>query len=281
MPRSFARVLTSLASLGLVACASGNAVRSSIEPGATSASTAGSTSASISASSPEVGRTYLSTSVTGHTLASGTRISIAFDTRGALSAQAGCNTLGGTYTITVGGHLRMGSLSQTEMGCPPDRMAQDAWLALLLTNRPNVTLDADKLVITSPAATVILLDKKTAEPDYALVGTRWLVDTIVRGDSASTPPPGGAGWVLFGADGAVNVSFGCNVGVGTFAATGDVVEISSLKTTARPCPREAAQLETPMLDALTGKVQFSIDADALTLTAQSGAGLGLRAEQHP
>jgi len=36
-----------------------------------------------------------------------------------------------------------------------------------------------------------------------------------------------------------------------------------------------------MLAVLAGAVQFAIDGDALTLTADSGAGLGLQLEQHP
>ena len=35
------------------------------------------------------------------------------------------------------------------------------------------------------------------------------------------------------------------------------------------------------IDALTGTVAYTISADALTLTSRGGAGLGLRAEQHP
>lgn len=40
-------------------------------------------------------------------------------------------------------------------------------------------------------------------------------------------------------------------------------------------------LRQSMLDAFTGEVNSSVDADALIITAASGAGLMLRAEQHP
>jgi heat shock protein HslJ len=236
---------------------------------------------SDAASSPEAGRTFLSTSVSGHTLLDGTRVVIAFDTRGTFSADAGCNSMGSGYAISDG-HLRtVGPMGATTVGCVAALLAQDEWLSALLASKPTVTIAGDTLVITGDTATLTLLDKKTAEPDYPLIGTRWLVETIVQRDSASTPPQGAAGWVLFNADGTINVNFGCNSGSGTFASTSSELTVSVLQTTKLPCPSGAAQLETPMLDALTGTVSYAISADVLTLTSRGVHGLGLRAEQHP
>ncbi|MEI7618204.1 MAG: META domain-containing protein [Actinomycetota bacterium] len=242
--------------------------------------TGGATAATSSSSSPEAGRTYLSTEVTGYELVANTTISISFDTRRTLGAQAGCNSIGGTYSV-VNGTLRVDALSQTEMGCAPELMSQDAWLVSLLTAGPTFTVDADTLVISGSTGTITMLDKKTAQPDSSLVGTRWLVDTIFQGDVASTPPQGAAGSILFGSDGRLAASLGCNTGSAQFTVSGDTVTIDAMATTRMACLGEAARLEEHMLAVLTGAVHFAVDGDALTLTAESGAGLGLRLEQHP
>ena len=261
------RLLTLLVSCVLVGCGS-------------SQITGGTTASTLPSSSPEAGRTYLSTGVTGHQLVANTTISISFDIRGTLSVQAGCNSIGGSYSV-ASGTLRVDALSQTEMGCAPELMSQDEWIVSLLTTDPAFTVDADTLVISGPAGTVTMLDKKTAQPDASLVGTRWLVDTIIQGDVASTPPQGAVGSILFGGDGALAASLGCNTGSAQFTVVGDNITIGAMATTRMACLGEAAELEKHMLAVLTGAVQFAIDGDALTLTAESGAGLGLRLEQHP
>jgi len=262
------RLLTLLVSCALVGCGS-------------SQSTGGTTASTSPGSSPEAGRTYLSAEVTGHELVANTTISISFDTRGTLSVQAGCNSIGGSYSV-VSGTLRVDALSQTEMGCAPELMSQDEWLVALLTARPSLTVGATTLEISGPTGTITLLDKKVAQPDAALVGTRWLVDTIIQGDVASTPPQGAVGSILFWIDGRLAVSFGCNTGAGRFTVSGDSVAVTPIVITQNVCTAEQTnRLETPILAALTGTVHFEINGDALTLTAESGAGLGLRLEQRP
>ncbi len=79
-------------------------------------------------------RTFLSTSVTEDTkdrpLVAGTRISLQFFAEGRMSAQAGCNHLGGNGTIEDD-RLVLDEMSTTEMGCDPARMEQDTWLGEL------------------------------------------------------------------------------------------------------------------------------------------------------
>jgi heat shock protein HslJ len=261
------RLLMLLVSCALVGCGS-------------SQITGGATAPTSPSSSPEAGRTYLSTEVTGHELVANTTISISFDTSGALAARAGCNSIGGSYSV-ANATLNVGALSQTDMGCAPELMSQDDWIVSLLTTDPTFTVDADTLVISGPTGSITMLDKKTAQPDASLVGNRWLVDTIIQGEVASTPPQGAAGSILFGSDGTLTASLGCNTGSAQFTVSGDTITIGAMATTRMACFGEAAELEKHMLAALTGVVQFAIDGDALTLTAESGAGLGLQLEQHP
>ena len=84
------------------------------------------------------GRTYVSTGVAGHKLVAGTTVTLTFGDDGNLSVQAGCNTLGATYTIEDG-KLVADNFGGTEMGCDEARHAQDTWIGNFLSSRPTVT----------------------------------------------------------------------------------------------------------------------------------------------
>jgi heat shock protein HslJ len=101
------------------------------------------------------GRTFVSSSLTGHTLVAGTRIALTFHRDGMLSAYAGCNYLSGPGRLS-GGRLIIGQLRQTLIGCDPDRMSQDHWLASFLTAKPRWYLADDQLQLTSGTAQLTL-----------------------------------------------------------------------------------------------------------------------------
>jgi heat shock protein HslJ len=138
------------------------------------------------ASSRLEGREFLATSVEGRTLVSGTQIRVSFDDD-QIGASAGCNSLGAPYEVVDGRLVVKGSgMATTDMGCDPQRHAQDAWLATLLQSKPRLDLDADSLTVTAADAVLHLLDRAVADPDRPLVGTRWRVDTVLRDGSASS-----------------------------------------------------------------------------------------------
>src|SRR5262245_47429249 len=126
----------------------------------------GGSSASVS------GRTFLSTGVTVDgapmALVNGTQVRLTFAKDGNLSAQVGCNTMGGAYRLD-GAILRFQDGAITAMGCDPDRHAQDDWLFGFLGSGPSVALAANQLVLTAGDTVVTLVDRELAEPDLPLV----------------------------------------------------------------------------------------------------------------
>ncbi len=157
------------------------------------------------------GHTYLSTGAQGVTLVPGTQISLAFDD-GNLTAQAGCNSMGGTYAVD-GDRITTTQMFMTEMGCDEPRMQQDEWLAQFL-GEVTYTLKGDTLTLTNGPIQVTLLDKEVATPDLPLEGTRWILDGIVTGDAVSSVPVGVTASIRV-SGGNVEVEAGCNQGGGT------------------------------------------------------------------
>jgi heat shock protein HslJ len=132
------------------------------------------------------GRTFLSESVTQDgrplPLVVGTSIRLTFHDDGRLTASAGCNSMGGPVR-TDGGRIAVADLATTEMGCDPERHAQDAWLAGFLTGRPAWRYEAPRLELRAGSTTVVLLDRAVADPDRPVEGTTWGLD----GPSTATP----------------------------------------------------------------------------------------------
>ncbi|WP_122262887.1 META domain-containing protein [Ornithinimicrobium cerasi] len=225
------------------------------------------------------GRTYLSTGVTedGGTreLVPGSRVQVSF-VDGRVSASAGCNSMSGAYRL-VDGTLVVEPMAMTEMGCPEELMSQDAWLADLLTAEPALAVDGDTLTLTTASTVLTLLDRELADPDRPLVGTTWLVDSLITGETVSSAPGGAEASLTLAEDGSAQVMAGCNRGRGSWAQGEGTLTVSALALTRMACPGDRGELERAVLAVLeAGELGVEITADRLTLTA-GDLGLGLRA----
>jgi heat shock protein HslJ len=236
--------------------------------------------AGCSASAPALdGRSFLSVGVTdggvAKALVAGTRIRLAF-TPSNVGASAGCNSISGAYRID-GDHLVFENAAMTEMGCDQDRNAQDQWLIQLLGSRPLIRLTGDELVLESGTIVVHLLDRRVVEPDVALVGATWTVESIISGDAVSNIPGGATATLVFAADGTLVVHTGCNQGGATWKSVAGGIEVSNLVLTKKACAGAGAQLESAVV-AVLGAAQIAASIESNSLTLQAGAaGLQLRA----
>ncbi len=203
-----------------------------------------------------------------------TQIRLSF-TDGQVGASAGCNTMGGAYTVEDG-RLIVDGGGMTEMGCDEERHAQDDWLFGFLRSQPSLVQEGDKLTLTSGETVIALQDGEVAEPDLPLTGTTWTVDSIITGDAVSSVPNGATATLLFTDDGRLEVNNGCNSGGGIYDVTDGTLRVGELMTTLRACDAPAAQLESAVMSVLNAEeIEYAIDAGALTLMA-GDQGLGLR-----
>jgi heat shock protein HslJ len=218
-----------------------------------------------------IGRTFLSTGVTvdgaPYALAAGTRIRLIFD-NGTLSANAGCNIIGGNLVID-GDKLRFSGASMTEMGCDEPRMAQDQWLITFLSSSPTFVLNGNDLTLTSGTTAVTLLDREIAEPDQPLAGPTWSLASFISGDTVSSVPVGISAAFTFADDGTFSANFGCNSGGGTYVTEGNTITFSDIVMTKMACGGAGGQVESAVLTVIgaEGPIQFAIDAGSLTFMA--------------
>ena len=181
MTHSLRRLLMSVVGLGFAAAACGDA------------------DTTVTSGTPDDldDRSFWSVSITEdgapRDLVAGTRIQLTFRAT-ELGASAGCNSIGGPFTID-GTTLVAESFGMTEMGCDPERHAQDDFVAGFLSSRPTITLDGDRLVLTSDSVTIEFLDREVADPDRSVTGTRWTITGFIQGHVAMAMAVPEDGWI--------------------------------------------------------------------------------------
>jgi len=218
------------------------------------------------------GRTFVSTDVTVGGAApwmDASVLRLSFED-GSIHANAGCNQIGGSVsieddTLTVDG----GSLAMTEMGCDPELMDQDTWVAELLTSSPTIALAGDTLTLTSGDIVITLVDLDTIEPDLPLTGTLWQLESIGSGgaDSAvSSLPSGVTSTLAISADAEAALSPGCNTGGATVDIAADTLTFGPVRMTKMMCEGPANKVEQTVLRVLDGQVDYTIERSSLTVT---------------
>jgi heat shock protein HslJ len=101
------------------------------------------------------GLTFLSDEIEGRELVAGSEVSLAFDAT-TLSANAGCNTLGGSYTVEGDTLTLAEDAFSTRMACDPELMEQDEWLTSFLSGGVEASLEGERLTLTDGEVTLEL-----------------------------------------------------------------------------------------------------------------------------
>ena len=247
--------------------------------GACSATASGSPQASAQAPTPPPstsasagldGHTYVSTGVNGHDLTPKSTITLSFKA-GQLTANAGCNTMSGAYTLAADGTLGVGPMATTAMGCPAALMAQDTWLAAFLPGA-TVKVDGDTLTLTKDKVTLTLVDQNTT--NLPLENTTWVVTGLVANSAVSTVPQGVKATLVF-SGGKVAVDTGCNTGSGPATFTDTSITFGAIALSKKACLADATQVEQAMVPVLDGTQPYTITADSLKIGGDGKPGLML------
>ncbi len=188
--------------------------------------------------------------------------------------QAFCNSYEGGYTAD-GDSFAVGDLAVTEAACVDSGVMaaeQDYVAALLSVRRADIT---DGSLLLSGADVQLRFVRPTVVPDRELTGTRWVLDTLVDGETASSVQ--GEALLHLAADGTASGSTGCSEWTGGWRLDGDALVVEPGPPTPTGCdPGLAAQVEH-VLAVLASAPTVTVDGDRLTLTATDGRGLGYRA----
>jgi len=222
------------------------------------------------------GRVFLSTDA-DPPLVAGTVVRLTFDDE-SLGVNAGCNSMGGPWRIEDGA-LVVGDMFSTEMACEPELMDQDTRVATFLMSGPAVELSGDELVLQDADGAVIrFLDREVADPDRALVGTVWTIDTLISADAASSMPAGAVATLEITEDGRYLVSGPCNTTSGPVEVGDGTATFGQGGSTMMMCEPDVMAAEAAIQAVLEGERDISIEGPRLTIT---GDAIGLAAGAEP
>ena len=230
---------------------------------------------------PLRGRTFIATAVTAdgkpHPLVAGTEVSFEFTDDGRLIARPGCNMLQGPVD-TADGKLVVHDLAQTDMGCDQARMEQDSFVGEVLSASPTWELNGDRLTVKSGSTTLDLAPREAVRPDKELVGTTWVLDTLVDGEVASSMAAG-APEVTLVFDGKRAVAdTHCNGVTADYTMVDNRIVFEPGAMTKKACEPEIMRGETAVYDVLSGEATYELTDNRLSLTGSSGKGIQLHAK---
>ena len=190
-----------------------------------------------------------------------------------LSGRSFCNSYSSTYRLD-GDALSIDGLGGTEMACEPDVMAAETAYLGALGRADTVAHDGADLVLTGDGVR-LRFSPVPPVPDRDLAGTRWVLETVVDGEVASSTL-GQPAVLLLDPDSTVEASTGCRSVTGTWLLEDGALVIDDLLVDG-DCPPEVAAQDADVVAVLTGGPTAEVDEDQLTLTAPDGRGLVYRA----
>jgi heat shock protein HslJ len=187
-----------------------------------------------------------------------------------------CNHYFGSYRLS-GTSLTFDGLGATEMACTDDGVmpAETAYLGALGAVDTATVEDGDLLLTGKGAA--LRFRRVAPAPAHELVGTRWVLDTLVRGEVASSTL-GEPAVLLLSADGSFTGSTGCRSLTGRWARPDGNLAFPQLHADG-DCPAELLRQDDHVLAVLGTETTAAVDGDRLTLTDRDALGLVYRAER--
>lgn len=194
-----------------------------------------------------------------------------------LRGRSHCNLYDGSITLDGGGGVAITVSSTTEMAClDAGLMEAEAAYIEALSRVEVIELAEDSLILSGQD---VELAYRFVPPvaDVDLVGTIWVLESLITGDAVSSTV-GEPATLELAADGTFQGSTGCRGFGGRFESTGGAARVGELVNDDRACMNEVARQDEHVLAVLRGGFSYTIQGASLTLMAEDGIGLGYLAE---
>jgi heat shock protein HslJ len=191
------------------------------------------------------------------------------------SGRSFCNHYGGTYRVD-GDAIAFENLGGTEMACAPDVMAAESAYLRALGSVGTVAVEGDVLVLTGNGVRLTFRPVPPT-PTSELADTRWVLETLIEGETASSTL-GDPAVLLLDPEGTAEASTGCRSITGRWLVENGALVIDDLIASGE-CGPDVERQDAHVTAVLQSGPAVEIEEDRLTLTdAMTGLGLVYRAE---
>jgi heat shock protein HslJ len=185
--------------------------------------------------------------------------------KGQVTGNGGCNNYAGSY-VTEGNNINISQLLSTMMFCGDNISVQESNYLMNLQKAATYSI-SDNLLKMSDANGTVTLTYSVVEP-LPLVGTNWSMLSYNNGRQAVVGALAGTEvTALFGADGNLTGTAGCNLYRTGFKVDGNNITIKPAATTRMACPEPEGIMdqEAEFLKALESAATYKIDRQQLWL----------------
>lgn len=190
---------------------------------------------------------------------------------GSVSGSGGCNRYTASYTADAG-MLTIGLAASTMMACPKPQTAVEQPFMAALAATMTYKIEAGQLSWLGAGGQTIATFK--VQQPTALKGVTWRATVYNNGRGAAVSLIDGSQiTALFGADGTLSGSAGCNRYRATYSTQGSVMIIQTPTATRKMCstPDGVMQQEGEYLKALTTAATYTIQGQQLELRTAADA----------
>ena len=253
----FVLVLAAAAALALAACSAG--ASPSAEPGAEAVAFEG-TTWQLSEYATEGGAAVPVPQLVAAT---------ATFADGLVSGNGGCNNYRASYTLDADA-IAIGEISGTLIACQGPAGAVETAFFATFPKMTTVAVEGETLELTGDGGKLIL--RFTVAETASLTGTLWLANGVNNGrGGVESVVAGSELTAVFGEDGKVAGTGGCNTFSGTYTTDGTSISFGPLASTKMACPAEVMSQETAYFAALAASATYAISGDKLELRDAEGA----------
>jgi heat shock protein HslJ len=193
-----------------------------------------------------------------------------------INGTAACNGYGGEIIMGADG-LHLENLGQTAMACEDPAMAAEAAYMAALTRVREIVREEDVLVARGDGVE-LRFEALAPPPTAELIGTTWVLETVLVGDVAAAPI-GEPATLDMSADGTFTGSTGCRTFSGEWVEQGDQIQAPSWGMDPTTCPAELSDQDGHVVSVIGDGFIPTIEGDLLTLMDPGGIGLVYRAEE--
>jgi heat shock protein HslJ len=168
--------------------------------------------------------------------------------------------------------------SITEMACMPEKVmeSETAYITALGLVEKSVVEDGLLVVGHGEREVELMYERLDPAPTAELLGTVWVLDGLIHGDTVSSVMGEKATLELF-SDGSVIGSTGCRDFSGSYVISGGAVQFTDFRAEGE-CSADLVDQDSHVISALEGGFRVEIDGDRMTTWVAGDEGLIFRAE---
>ncbi len=218
---------------------------------------------------PLAGTSWLLSTLDGQAPLAGTTITLEFADEENAAGTSGCNGFGASYEAD-GFHISFGPTVGTLRACEEPVMAQEQAFLQVLADAAFYEVSASSLRLFDAQRTLLA---EFVPASSELAGSSWDVINYNNGRQAVVSVMAGTQLTaVFGEDGQISGSAGCNNYFGPYTTEGRNIEIGPLAATLRLCIEEELMAqEAEFLAALESAATFKITGDMLEMRTADDA----------